>query len=54
MSLFRTDSGRQCAHCGSRNTRPSRPAGLLESLLGVLLIFPYRCRSCSARFWRFL
>jgi hypothetical protein len=51
---FPSDVGRRCPHCGSRNTRASRPAGLLESLLGFVLVFPYRCRSCSARFWRFL
>jgi hypothetical protein len=54
MSTFPTDSGRRCPHCDSRNTRPSRLATLLESLLGLLLVFPYRCRACSARFWRFL
>jgi hypothetical protein len=54
MSSLLAISRRECPHCSSRNTRPSRRAGIRDSLLGLLLVFPYRCRYCLTRFWRFL
>jgi uncharacterized protein with PIN domain len=44
---------KRCPKCGSRNTRLSRQ-NWVEIVLHILLIRPYRCRDCFARFWRFL
>jgi hypothetical protein len=42
-----------CPQCWSLDTRPSTRRHRLEYLLRVLLICPYRCRTCGKRFWRF-
>jgi RNase P subunit RPR2 len=43
-----------CPRCRDRNTRPSTRRKRLESLLSMFLLRPYRCRTCGARFWRFV
>ncbi len=48
----RASSGKICPDCGSQYTRRSR-RNPLEFFLMVLLIWPYRCRVCGIRFWRF-
>jgi hypothetical protein len=42
-----------CPECGWQDTRLSARRNRLEHFLAVFLIFPYRCRSCGERFWRF-
>lgn len=42
-----------CPECGWQNTRLSVRRNRLEHFLTVFLLFPYRCRSCGERFWRF-
>ena len=41
-----------CPRCHCAAVRPSRPQGL-ERLLALVLVRPYRCRRCTARFMRF-
>lgn len=42
-----------CPVCGLRNTRLSNQRMGFEYFLKMLLILPYRCRTCGLRFWRF-
>ena len=42
-----------CPGCGDCNTRLSTRRKRYDYFLMVLLILPYRCRSCGRRFWRF-
>ena len=39
-----------CPRCGWSNTRPSVTWGVLDTILQVFAIRPYRCRSCGVRF----
>jgi DNA-directed RNA polymerase subunit RPC12/RpoP len=41
----------RCPHCRSRRVRLSR-FRFWELAVGLLLVRPYRCCKCSARFWR--
>lgn len=41
-----------CPHCDSPRIRPE-PFRWYERLLALLLLHPFRCRSCGARFIRF-
>ena len=41
-----------CPHCDQNEIYVSRPQGLWEELLILLLLQPVRCRSCEARFYR--
>jgi hypothetical protein len=45
--------GKVCPYCASQDTRRSR-RNLLEFLLMAFLMWPYRCRVCGIRFWRFV
>jgi hypothetical protein len=40
----------QCFYCGAVKVRPSRPDGFWDSAATYLLIKPYRCAGCRARF----
>ena len=42
----------KCPHCDQEEIYVSRPQGLWEELLILLLLRPVRCRSCEARFYR--
>ncbi len=42
----------RCPRCGSRDVRPSYPAGPRDALLMALGFTPLRCRSCQRRFFR--
>jgi hypothetical protein len=42
---------RRCPYCRVNHTRPSRRHSY-EWALALLLLRPYRCRSCMRRFWR--
>jgi hypothetical protein len=48
-----TSRGKICPHCRSHDTRRSRRK-LLEFFLMIFLMWPYRCRACGTRFWRFV
>jgi DNA-directed RNA polymerase subunit RPC12/RpoP len=39
-----------CPRCGWRNTRPSHTKSILDSVLRIFALRPYRCRSCGNRF----
>jgi len=41
-----------CPKCGSQDVRRSHGEGVMPSLLRILGRWPYRCRSCRARFYR--
>jgi hypothetical protein len=45
-------NGKTCPNCCSQDTRRSRRK-LIEFSLMIFLMFPYRCRVCGIRFWRF-
>jgi hypothetical protein len=40
----------QCFYCGAIKVRPSRPSGFMDVAATVILIRPYRCAGCLARF----
>jgi len=40
----------QCFYCGASKVRPSRPSGFLDAVATYILIRPYRCSGCRARF----
>jgi len=40
-----------CPRCASSAVRRSHRRGL-ERLLSLLAVYPFRCKSCQARFWR--
>ncbi|MBZ5584005.1 MAG: hypothetical protein LAQ30_17690 [Acidobacteriia bacterium] len=42
----------RCPNCGSRDVRPSYPAGPRDALMMALGFTPLRCRSCQRRFYR--
>jgi hypothetical protein len=44
-------SSKVCPHCHSSETRPSKRR-LIEYLLTLVFLRPYRCRTCNYRFWR--
>jgi len=48
----RPGSGRACPRCGWRDVRRSMPQGVLDAVVRVLGLVPYRCRTCGARFYR--
>jgi hypothetical protein len=39
-----------CPRCGWHNTRPSYSSNLIDMLVRVFGLRPYRCRSCGNRF----
>jgi Zn finger protein HypA/HybF involved in hydrogenase expression len=41
-----------CPKCGSQDVRRSHGEGLMPALLRILGRWPFRCRSCRARFYR--
>jgi hypothetical protein len=41
-----------CPNCGMQDTRLSRRK-LFDYFLIAFLLWPYRCRVCGIRFWRF-
>ena len=44
--------GPRCPGCGWTDVRRSMPHGLLDGLLKIVGLLPYRCRSCGHRFYR--
>src|SRR5690348_11478298 len=48
----RPGSGRPCPKCGWRDVRRSMPQGVIDAVVRVLGLVPYRCRTCGARFYR--
>lgn len=40
----------RCFQCGAVKVRPSPPIGFLDIAGSVLMIRPYRCMGCRARF----
>jgi hypothetical protein len=42
-----------CANCGKNDVRPSWRAGIVDALLDALHHYPYRCRACHYRYYRF-
>ena len=42
----------RCPKCGSPDVRRSNNAGVVTALLRGLGRWPFRCRSCRARFYR--
>lgn len=42
----------RCPNCGWQNVRLSHIRGIFDTVLGVFSVFPFRCRSCGARFHR--
>ena len=39
-----------CPRCGWHNTRPSHTRSILDPVLRMFSLRPYRCRSCGNRF----
>ena len=53
LATIRGSKTKFCANCGTTDVRPSWPAGLVDRLLAVLRHYPYRCRACQYRYYRF-
>lgn len=47
-----TGKGPRCPVCGWVDVRRSMPKGVLDRLLRMVGLVPYRCRSCGQRFYR--
>jgi DNA-directed RNA polymerase subunit RPC12/RpoP len=47
------DNGARCPGCGWADVRHSMPHGVLDHLVRIIGLLPYRCRSCGRRFYRF-
>jgi DNA-directed RNA polymerase subunit RPC12/RpoP len=47
-----SDKGPRCPECGWMDVRRSMPKGLLDGVVKVVGLVPYRCRSCGHRFYR--
>lgn len=43
----------RCPNCGWQDVRPSHSGGVLAQALALFSVAPFRCRSCSHRFYRF-
>ncbi len=43
----------RCPKCGWQTLRLSHLRSVVDAALGMVSIFPFRCRSCGARFHRF-
>jgi hypothetical protein len=50
ISMIRGLQIPQCFYCGAVKVRPARPSGFWETVAMLLLIRPYRCLGCRARF----
>jgi len=46
------DERQSCPKCGSQDVRRSNSEGVMPALLRALGRWPFRCRSCRARFYR--
>lgn len=42
----------RCPNCGWRNVRKSHSNGLVDTLMRMFSVVPFRCRSCGLRFHR--
>jgi hypothetical protein len=46
------DKGPRCPDCGWTDVRLSMPRGIIDQLVRIVGLIPYRCRSCGLRFYR--
>ena len=53
LATIRGSKTESCANCGKADVRPSWPAGIIDRLLDSLHHYPYRCRACNYRYYRF-
>jgi len=44
--------GPRCPVCGWLDVRRSMPKGLVDAVVRIFGLIPYRCRSCNERFYR--
>lgn len=40
-----------CPSCGRQLVRRSKRNGLIEKVVSLAYIYPFRCEECSHRFW---
>jgi hypothetical protein len=52
-AAFRTWNLTRCWSCGAAKVRPSIARSLLDRLVLLLLLQPYRCAGCRIRFYGF-
>ena len=52
LTTVRGSKTESCPNCGKTDTRPSWPAGIVDTLLSGLHHYPYRCRACQYRYYR--
>jgi hypothetical protein len=43
-----------CPSCGGYDVRRSRTQGLLDDIMSNFHRFPFRCRACARRFYRYV
>jgi transposase-like protein len=53
QALFRSSTMPVCWSCGARQVRPSGTRSATDLPARLLLLIPYRCRSCQRRFYAF-
>lgn len=51
--LLRSRKIPQCFSCGAMKVRPSRSEGFWDTMVMPLMMRPYRCGGCRARFYGF-
>ena len=47
-----TEKSPRCPDCGWTDIRRSMPHGVIDRLVRIVGLVPYRCRSCGQRFYR--
>jgi hypothetical protein len=47
-----SEKGPRCPVCGWTDVRRSMPKSLMDGLVRIVGLVPYRCRSCGQRFYR--
>jgi DNA-directed RNA polymerase subunit RPC12/RpoP len=52
-NAIEVDKRTRCPGCGWADVRRSMPHGVLDQLVRMLGLLPYRCRSCGRRFYCF-
>jgi hypothetical protein len=53
LATVRASRAEYCARCGKSDIRASWAAGIVDAVLAGLHHYPYRCRACNYRYYRF-
>ena len=53
LATVRGSRAEFCANCGKTDVRASWSTGIVDFLLAAFHHYPYRCRACKYRYYRF-